>query len=71
MSIPPHEQRVTAIVLEAVESKSPAAQAQTYRDLAQLTRSDTLCIKLMLLADRADELARDGRQLRLDLGSAE
>lgn len=65
--IPPHEQRVTAIVLEAVESKSPSIQAQTYRDLAQLTRSDELCVQLMHLADRADELARDSRQLRLDL----
>ncbi len=68
--VPPHELRVSALVLEAVAKKSPAEQAQAYRDLAQLTRSDALCVQLMQLADRADELTRDSRQLRLNLAAA-
>jgi hypothetical protein len=65
--LPPHEARITALVLEAVASRPPAAQAQTFRDLAQLTRCEAVCVELMQLAERAEELARDSRQLCLRL----
>lgn len=68
--LPPHEARVTALVLEAVANRRPTEQAQAFRDLAQLTRSEPMCIELMQLAERADELARDSAQLRLRLTPA-
>ncbi len=69
-TLPPHEARITALVLEAVATRPPADQAQAFRDLAQLTRSEPVCVELMQLAERADELARDSRQLRLRLTPA-
>lgn len=66
-TLPPHEARITALVLEAVAERPPAVQAQTYRDLAQLTRSEAVCVELMQLAERAASLADDTRQLRLRL----
>ncbi len=64
----PAELLITNLVLDGVCEMPPRRQAEYLRALASLTSSDDVLVQLRALAEQADALDRDCRQLRLNLG---
>lgn len=62
--------RLTDFVVERAEGEPYARQAQLYRDLAELSVDEQRAAQLRAMAARAQEMARERKQLRLALGES-